>query len=617
MLKPALGLAAATAALTLGAAGSASAANLTSAYDFNNGLGASYSQYDENEPLSDYGTTANAIEVPHGPVRSFADDSGFFVPFQGGANTVAAFFNIDDADPNEGTPGTTVKLIDFSSFSADNADLYLLDGKIAYSNADGTWTEGPALGDNVWTQLVVTRENNGDRKVYQGDTLLFTIPAAQVRTATSEFVLFNDNENESDGSGGAVGRLRTWNGALTASEVGQIGTGVDAVAPSSLSFGDSEGTIMDGSTRWVGPWGYFGGTVRDDASVPEIEYELLNSSGGVVASRQTADSVFPFSTTGFNSVDSSWGVESGFAQFANDATGKLRVFATDARGNSTQSELDFKVDKQAPSGLSLNAIGETTSRKPTVSGKANVGPRDMSHLWVNLCKGATCDSSRGDHVGYARADIKDGSWSTGAWKRYDEATDREVDLGDQPNGDYVAQAWHSDAFGNEADAKQTLKIVDPKPAVVPPVVTPPTPPMPTLQQVMQRVMQNVVAQLRQMRIAALVRSGKVALPAQALRPATIIYQFFFSSAPKKVDPKAKAAQRKKSRKKAKKKPSNLIASGRKTFPAPGAGSVSVALTKAGKARIRRAKKAKIIVRQIVVPVGGPAVSQDAVVNMKR
>lgn len=623
MRKPVLGLAAATAALTLGIAGAAPAATPNQTFDFNNSLEPSFDRYGDGEPLTPFGTTGNETDATYGAVRGFDADSGFTALLQTGtAHTVSMFFNVDDADPDDAVADSLVELVDFTPSNTSVADLYLRDGMLAYRNRDNdgdasndTYTTGGAIGDNAWRRLVITREADGSRKVYLGDTdtPTLTVPAAQVQVTSNAFSVFGG------ASSGEIGRLRTWDGALTGTEVESLALGVDDIDPSNITLYEGEGSVLEGTTRWVGPGSYFGGTVVDDGSVPNVTLQLVNAGGAVVGSEDAFN--YPTQQNTFNTVLSSWSGGLSLNSFANDATGKLRVIAKDARGNDTQRDFDFKVDKQAPTGFSVDSIGETTSRKPTVTGKANVGPRDSRFVFVTLCKGDNCEFNvKGDYIASARAEVKDGKFSTSEWKRYDETTDRSVDMGDQPNGDYVILGEHGDQLGNYAETKQKLKIVDPKPAVV----TPPPPPvvapvMPTIQQLMQRVMVNAKAILQRLKLASFVRTAKATLPAETNRPGTFHYQFFYGSkAPAKVDPKAKAAQKKKKKKAKKKaKPSNLIAAGRKAFPVPGAGNVSVTMNARGKRLLRRAKKAKVVVRAIFVPTTGPAVSQDTVVNMKR
>ncbi len=622
--KPALGLAAATAALTLGAAGAASAAQLTSSYDFNNSLAPSYNSVVEDEPLSASGTTANATEAPYGAVRTFSAPYGAFfaqeVTDANGASSVAFFFNVDDTDP-DAAADTVVRLIDFSSFSADTADVVLHDGKIAYSNNDGTFTDGPDLADDTWTELTVTREANGDRKVYRDDTLLFTVPAAKVRPRSGEFVLFNDNEGEATPASGAIARLRTWRGALTASEVDALTHGIDASDPFDLELSDDDyGSLVDGGTRWVGPEGYFAGRVKDDGSVPAITLQLLNGSGGTVGGAITDTYTYGIDElAGFNSILTSWGSDVGLGSFANDATGKLRVTATDKRGNDTQKEFDFKVDRQAPTGFAINAIGETTSRKPTASGTANVGPRDFSSVSVSLCKGDKCEYDvKDDFIAYATAEIKDGKWSTSDWKRWDEKERKYVAMGDQPNGDYVVEGSHEDRLYNVAHASQKLKIADPKPAVVtPPVVVTPPLPLAPAQAFTQRLLANQVAFLARLKLSALRKTWSVGIPTTVDRPATVIYQWFFGAAPKTVDPKAKAAAAKKKKKAKNAKKSNLIASGSRVFPAPGSAPITVKVNAFGKRLLKKQKRARISVRAIVITPGAKLVAQDAKVTLAK
>ena len=617
-----LGLAAA-AALSLGSASPAVAQKLTSSYDFVDSLQASYHWDSFFEPVSLEGiagpttTDADGQDGVTVPVRRFAAGQGFASEAPYGAETIVAYFNIDTPDPNPVADGDLVKLVDLSPTSTPLvADVYLEDGHLAYRKDDGTFARAAsptAIGANTWFQLAVTFEFDGAH-VYRGSTEEFLVDSSDLQNKDEpEFALFGDLA-----ASGEIARLRTWMAGLDVSQIAQLAP-LDVDGPS-VELTDSWSSVAEGGTRWIGPDSFVYGTLTDDGSISDVDFEQYRASGGAPVYNATGFIEGTSSEPGFNTVETDFHLDVGNRMFANGESGVLRVIASDRRGNTTETDFPFTFDDRAPAGFSLDPIGETTNRKPVASGKATVGPRDEPSVYLNLCKGDKCDGTRGDYVGYARAEIKDGKFSTSGWKRWDDASDREVAMGDQPNGDYVVEAFHSDAVANESTAKQQLTIVDPKPVVVtpPPVVTPPvvvTPPAPTLQQLMQRVMQDVVVTLRRARLAALVRSGKIALPAEVNRLGTVIYQLFLWQAPSKVDPKAKAAAAK--RKKAKKKATTLIGAGRKAFRTPGAGSVSVVLSKSGKARLRRAKKAKIVVRQIFVPTTGPAVSRDAVVNVKR
>jgi hypothetical protein len=209
-------------------AASADAAVLQADFHFNDRLDAPSGQV-----MSQIGSGAafGTETVDGGPRRvlTFPAGAGLSLGTAGlapsGSYSVVMLFRLDPAVLRR-------KLIDFSDGSSD-AGLYLCgDGQLLLETESNTSCgigQEPPAGSFV--QVVLTRDGNEVRG-YLGGAEQFTSPAQEATQLGPELRFFVNDTDPPTGeeAPGAVARIRVYDGALTAAEVGALDR-VDAVAP--------------------------------------------------------------------------------------------------------------------------------------------------------------------------------------------------------------------------------------------------------------------------------------------------------------------------------------------------------------------------------------------------
>ena len=612
LLFPRAALAASFAVLALGA-GTAHGATLNSAHDFNGTLAPSYGDASLTEVGDVIPDTVDGRGVfGFGPPGS-EDPAGFSLEelfgLDGTDFSVALTFALDDTDPTVGTDYQRV--LDFHSENDDNDGLYVKDGVLSWvtqGEADNSGDTALTGGEPV--QVVLVRDI-GEARVYLDGALELTVTVGEPVLGDGGLSLFADVDDAEQGSG-YLARLRTFDGALTAPEVGSLDA-LDTTMPGTLQdFEAYYGGVQDGSTLWLGPNSGLFAEVHDDGTAPVgFSTRVLNAGNTqVVAPSPTeADEAF---AVGIEDALTQLFISPPLGGLTNNGDYKLETTASDAAGNQRVEVRPFKLDNQAPQGFGIDDLGSTTNTNPTISGTAGTAARDRDRLLLYVCKGDKCDDSEKDFVGFVETAVSGGRWS-GKIQTFDEASESNKDLGSIPLGDYVVSGWQSDQTGNFADAERKFKVVAAQAPVVtpPPVVVPPAPP--SNQQFAQRLLTNSVAILQRLKLAQL-RAKGVVFPVFSDRIGQYWFQIFAQSAPKKVDTTARAAAKKK-RKKVK-TTRNLIGAGTVKFTAPGTKAVRVKITKKGKRRLK-GKSAKLVLRVIFKPATGPVVSADQKVTVKR
>jgi concanavalin A-like lectin/glucanase superfamily protein len=174
--------------------------------------------------LTGLGTTGFATESVDGKtwkVQTFDDNSGLQLSptaneMAPGAYTIVVLFRIS-------APEGFVRLIDFKNGTADTG-LYSQEGYLSFYNL----AAGPAATiGSTFVQVVLTRGADGTVSGYVDGAQQFTFT-----DTTSQAVISNDTlrffqDNTSGGAGfeaspGAVARIRLYDKALTATEVGNL-----------------------------------------------------------------------------------------------------------------------------------------------------------------------------------------------------------------------------------------------------------------------------------------------------------------------------------------------------------------------------------------------------------
>ena len=622
-LRRAGGLAAATAALCLGATGVAQA-DLVRAYDFPGGeLDASFDVDELRAPLKSVGATNDV----------FTEGQGYILATTGvaGAYSLDLSVRLGDLDPNPGTPGDFLQILRFAdtgSGAEKDAGIYVEDGMLRYVDDDGntggdTFSGEPPLTPNADLRLTITfdpAEPFASLRIYRDSAAFPAIivdAPADAAPSTSGIAFFRDDRlpvvAQLDGQ---MQRLRLFTGAVDPSSLQQF----DTTAPDGV-ISDNGTQVVDGGELWVGPFAFFSMRATDDGTAPvDVDADILNDdlSGPIASDRGGPSSVGP--SAGNEELTSFVSSTFDLGGLAEGPRYRFRAFLSDKAGNSERVERAFFLDKTPPSGLTLETPAQTTDRSPAIGGSAVVGARDEDHVFGTICKGTECDhQSETDYVGSFDAAIVNGKWGTTKIERFGQ-NGSSTRVGTLPLGTYAVVAMHFDRLMNLVEVTKVIDVVASKRAapvpVSPPVVVtrPVVPQLLSPVALLQRNRGTIIASLQLEGLRGLTKDGKAEVDVFTDRPAAIVVQLFDGTAPKKVDAKASAAAKKKRKKKA---TSKLIATGRRTFFAPGAGKLTVKLTKKGKALLRNKKSRKVSVRTIIVPRGGAPISDTARLTLKR
>ena len=594
-------LAATTGALALGLTGTASAA-VTAAYDFDRGdLTPSYTENAADATIMGLGGATDA---------EFAAGQGYSVPTVGispDSYTVALRFSFSPVDPNGPAADGWLRVIDFSGGESD-AGLYLHDGKLAWKNADGTIAdEGDASLDTNHEQIVVTRSGSLLQVFREGATEAdLEVIDPDEADPTKALVLFDDGEGDEEGSG-EITRLRTFSDPVFS---GATLSPLDVTGPTEFNIGDGHGTYVDGSTLWLGAFGGVSGSVNDDGTGP------LEMDAAIDPADPDADWLDPTSTyasataTADESIQTFFNLGFDVSSLAEDTPYTLYVGSRDKARHWSDTTRTIRIDRTAPTGLTIDTPAETDDRTPAIGGSATVGARDDDTVWASICKGSTCDQTEDDYVGFVSAKISDGKWGSDTIVRQNWDTGEEVPVGELPVGEYTIAASQSDRLFNYAGAETTFKVVEPAsviPADTPPpvVITPPAPrELLTPAALISLNGKSIVASLLKEGLKGLTKDGKASVNVSVDRPATVYVQLWNGGAPAKVRAAAKKAGK-------------LIGSGSKRFAAPGDGKLTVKLSKRGKKLLKGKRSRKVTVRTIIKPVGGSTIAQTKKVTLKR
>lgn len=620
-LRRAGGLAAATFALCFGATGVAQA-DLVRAYDFPGGeLDASFDATDEDRtPLKAVGATNDVFTEGQGYVLATTGITGRYV--------IDLSVHLNDLDPNPGAPGDFLQILRFAdtgSGTEKDAGIYVEDGRLRVVEDGGTGVGDPSdpLTPNADLRLTIVF----DPSFSAGPQILIYRDGDFGSTAVDVFAsgsfgalapggatLFRDDRSPAVAQlEGQMQRLRLFTAVDDVSALHQF----DESGPEGTIIDNGNEVIQDGEL-WMGPYAFFSMRAVDDGTAPvSVDAAVYNPDGsGPVASDQGGPSSVG-ANTGNEELTSLVGSTFELGTLSEGIRYRFRARLYDKVGNFGDVERFFYLDKTPPSGLTLDTPAETVDRSPAIGGSAVIGVRDEDHVFGSLCKGDACDETEDDYVASFDAAIVNGRWGTSVLKRYGQ-DGSSTPVRSLPLGTYAVTALHFDRVGNLVEVKKVINVVEPKkaaPSPSPVVVTRPVAPQ-LLSPValLQRNRGTILASLLREGLRGLTKDGKAAVDVFTDRPAAIVVQLFDGTAPKKVDAKASAAAKRKRKKKA---VSKLIATGRRTFFAPGTGKLTVKLTKRGKALLKNKKRRRVSVRTIIVPRGGAPIADTATVTLKR
>ena len=580
---------------------------LTSAYDFRAGsLAASYGgQGGSNAPpLKGEGTSSS----------TFAAGDGYVVPLGVGVPatdwTLAAVVELDSLVGEQ-------RILDLVA-GQDDSGLWLRDDRLEWRSGRDTQVTDAVLQAGTPTHLVVVRDDTEVRVHVEGEVVLtLATPSGSFIDPGNGFRLFG-----ADGPAGRLHRLRLVAEGLSVAEVDALSR-LDERAPTEVSvMHGTFGTHVEDGTLWAGPRGWIEITAFDDGTGPLQVVEhgvfaegpptMLLAAGpdpGGVASAWDVERIrsridVPFDTRSL--------ADGGRFRFA----GKL----VDALGHATPFERELRVDRSPPAGLTVEAPGETAVAVPSFGGAAATGPRDAPSVFVVVCRGTTCDDEEGDEVGIAGSEVIGGRWRSGELTTWPEGEPEPVRVPSLAPGTYVVQASQSDWLGNTTTTEAVFRAEgrvrrEPPPAAGgPPAVDPgPStrgtlpPRLLTPAALLARNRMSVIAALLREGLRGLTRDGRAVVGVSTDRPAGVVVQLYDGTAPKTVDPKAKASDR----------AGRLVATGRRTLAGPGTGRVTVRVTRRGRSLLKGSRSRRLAVRTIVTPRGGRPVADTRRITLRR
>jgi hypothetical protein len=401
----------------LGSAASASAAELRADFHFNDTRTAPTGQ-----TIADIGTgnAFNAAFVDGAAssrqVLAFPDGNGLSLPTVGlaasGSYSVVLLFRLDSAAPGRR------KLLDFSAGSSD-AGLYLCDGRLLIELLAATPCPIDAGFAGDWAQVAITRDHlTHEVHAYLGDDQPSTGDQGAALALGSELRFFRDDDQlpADEHSGGAVARIRVYDGVLSAAEVAGLDR-VDTTAPA-VGLNAPPAATSDPAPTFSGGAGSTAGDLAD---------VTLRIYAGSTASGTPVDSVTVTRTAG------AW-TATAPAPLA-DGTYTARAEQADGAGNLGLSEArTFTVDTVG-AGVSLDAPADgiaTNDSTPTYRGAAGNAPDDSETVTVRVYSGA---AASGPVLQTLTATRSGASWTV----------DGSPPLGE---GTYTAQAEQSDLAGN-------------------------------------------------------------------------------------------------------------------------------------------------------------------------
>lgn len=359
-------------------------------------------------------------------VLAFPLGNGLSLPTSGlagsGSYSVVALFR------QEAPADGRLKLLDFAGGTSDSG-LYLCDGKLLIELAAGSPCPDGIATETAWKQVVLTRDTaTGEVRAYLGSDQQSATDSLGALALGSELQFFRDDGADSadEHSGGAVARIRVYDGALSPAEVDALDR-VDGSAPA-VGFGAVSAVTADSTPALFGSAGSAAG---DLAPVTVKVY------GG--------SSVTDTPVRTLSAVRSGTGWSANVSPALADGTYTAQAEQADGAGNTGVSQArTFAVDT-TPAAVSLDAPwGETSDRTPAYSGAAGNAPGDAETVTVNVYSGETAGGTLVQTLSATRSASR---WSV----------EGSPPLAD---GVYTARAEQADAAGNTGHSTATTFTVD-------------------------------------------------------------------------------------------------------------------------------------------------------------
>lgn len=179
------------------------------------------------------------------------------------------------------------RVIDFSNQVVDTG-LYFDDGLLRMYDYDVRAGED-AIAPNRWVQVVLTRSSGGRLKGFVDGVRQFSIDdaVAKLGVISSDDHLSFFRDDGSEMSGGAVARIRLYDGPLTESQVARLSATVPAPSVSTSVTSAARSTKITVSGRNFGPREFVSLTLKDSDGRSRSLATVKTSVSGAFSTRVT------------------------------------------------------------------------------------------------------------------------------------------------------------------------------------------------------------------------------------------------------------------------------------------------------------------------------------------
>jgi hypothetical protein len=180
------------------------------------------------------------------------------------------------------------RIIDFSNQGSDTG-LYVDEGLLRMYDYDSPAGQDAAIAPNRWVQVVLTRSSSGRLKGFVDGVRQFSIDDADAKlgviSSADHLSFFRDNGSEM--SGGAVARIRLYDGPLTDVQVARLSTTAPAPSVSTSVSSASRSTKVTVSGKNFGPREYVSVTLKDSDGRSRSLATVKTSASGAFSTRVT------------------------------------------------------------------------------------------------------------------------------------------------------------------------------------------------------------------------------------------------------------------------------------------------------------------------------------------
>ena len=181
------------------------------------------------------------------------------------------------------------RIIDFSNQN-DDTGLYVDSGLLDMYDYDEPAAEVATIAPGTWVQVVLTRSSGGRLKGFVDGVRQFSIDDAVAKLGVispDDHLSFFRDDGTGEMSGGAVARIRLYDGPLTESQVAHLSTTAPAPSVSTSVSSASRSTRITVSGRNFGPREFVTVTLKDSDGQSRSLATVKTSVSGAFSTRVT------------------------------------------------------------------------------------------------------------------------------------------------------------------------------------------------------------------------------------------------------------------------------------------------------------------------------------------